>query len=377
MRAGMMTVDELIHIANTEHWKRGGSDTWETIHERHGLPNSPEATRKRVQRAEAKRSKRNGHAPPPASKIVPDKRKTLEETIAAAIADYVEDSLQDTEELEPVPPPRPASTDDTEAWQQWKEEHPEVTALFLYDTHIPDHDEQALRLVTKLIPVIKPDLIISGGDGLDFPSFSNFQSTERPRMVDAFQEIRPVWDELIDALTEAAPEAVIVAIAGNHEARLFKFMSENWQLYDTLQGVFAELMQSQGRVWWLGGAQQTSIGDLLIKHGRRYGINAARINLDKIGGGASVIQGHSHTPSLVVKKVLRADGTYQVLYSAVAPCLCNIPPWYDDSAGETWLQGVTVGHVNEENVTLQNVVYWPTRNGGLGCRYGGEKVEVS
>ena len=211
---------------------------------------------------------------------------------------------------------------------------------------------------------------------MDFPSFSNFQSTERPCVVDAFQEIRPVWDELIDNLTEAAPDAAIVALGGNHEKRLFRFMAEHWQLYDTLQGVFAELIQSRGRVWWLGGAQQTSIGDLLIKHGQRYSINTARINLDKIGGGASVIQGHSHTPSLVVKKVLMANGTHRVLYSAVAPCLGNIPPWYNQDLGETWLHGVTVGHVGKGDVHLQNIVFGPMRSGGLGARYGSEYVEA-
>lgn len=374
-----MTVDEMIDAAEMELRSRGngGTLTWPQFHNKYGNPNhTHDAIRKQVERETAKCNERNEHAPPSAPVTIPPKRKTLEETIAAAIADYMNDAGQDTEELEPVPPLRPASTDDTEQWEAWKKEHPEATILFCYDLHIPDHNEQALKLVTKLVSIVKPNLIVSGGDGMDFPSFSNFQSTERLCVVDAFQEIRPVWDELIDNLTEAAPGAAIVALGGNHEKRLFRFMAEHWQLYDTLQGVFAELIQSRGRVWWLGGAEQSSIGDLFIKHGRRWSVNTARINLDKVGGGASVIQGHSHTPSLVVKKALGADGTYRVLYSAVAPCLCNVPPHYDDSAGETWLHGVTVGHVGK-NAHLQNIIFQPTDSGGLECWYGGEKVEVT
>lgn len=374
----MMTIDEMIDAAEMELRSRGngGTLTWPQFHNKHGNPDyTHDAIRKQVERETSKRAeaKRNGSRVS-APVTIPLKRKTMEQVIADAIADYMDDAGAETEELEP-PPPRPASTDDAAQWEAWKKEHPEATILFCYDLHIPDHNEQALKLVTKLVPIVKPNLIVSGGDGMDFPSFSNFQSTERPHMVDAFQEIRPAWDELIDNLAEAAPGAAIVALGGNHEKRLFRFMAEHWQLYDTLQGVFAELIQSRGRVWWLGGCQQTSIGDLLAKHGRRWSVNTARINLDKIGGGASVIQGHSHTPSLIVKKVLGADGTYRVLYSAVAPCLCNVPPHYDDSAGETWLQGVTVAHIGG-NINMQNIVFQPTRSGGLGAWYGGEYVEV-
>jgi len=376
-----MTNDELIRKAKSELRCRhnGGKLTWPQFHDKHGDPNhTHDATRKQVERGIARRNKCNGsHAAPTTAPVTPPpKRKTMEQVIAEAIADYMENAGAETEKLEPPPPPKPTSTDDAEAWQQWKKEHPEIKALFLYDLHIPDHNEQAVKLAVKLAGVVKPNLIIFGGDNMDFPAFSHFQSTERPHMVDAFQEIQPVWDSLIDNLKEAAPEAVIVALGGNHEARLFKFMAEHWQLYDTLQGVFADLMRSRGRVWWLGGAQQTSIGDLLVKHGRRWSVNTARINLDTIGGGASIIQGHSHKPSLVVKKVLRADGTYRVLYSAVAPCLCNAPPWYNKYTGEAWLHGVAVGHIGE-NVNLQNIVFAPTSSGGLECWYGGEHVEVA
>lgn len=375
-----MIADDLTQKAARELRCRGngGKLTWTQFSDKYGNPgHTPDAIRKRVERETSKRNKRNGsHVPSPVT--IPPQRRKMEEVIAAAIADYMNDGGQDTEELEPVSPPRAASTDDTEEWEAWKKEHPEVTILFLGDTHIPDDCKQAIRLTTKLVPIINPDAIISIGDAMDFPSFSNFQSTERLCVVDAFQEIRPVWDELIDNLTEAAPEAVIVALAGNHERRLFKFMAENWQLFDTLQGVFAELMQSCGRVWWLGGAEQTSIGDLLVKHGRRCSINTARINLDKIGGGASVIQGHSHAPSIFIKKALMADSTYRVLYSAVAPGLQNIPPHYDDSAGETWLHGVAVAHIRAGKCTnMQNIIFAPTGSGGLECWYGGEYVEVT
>lgn len=146
-----MTVDELIQIANAEHWKRGGEKTWQEIAEMIEFQFCGETLRKRVRRAEGKLHKCNGShsAPMTAPVMIPPKKESIIEALAQLLGEYMDDAGAETEELESVPP-RQASIDDTEQWEQWKKEHPEATILFLCDIHIPDHNEQALRLVTKL-----------------------------------------------------------------------------------------------------------------------------------------------------------------------------------------------------------------------------------
>jgi hypothetical protein len=86
---------------------------------------------------------------------------------------------------------------------------------------------------------------------------------------------------------------------------------------------------------------------------------------------------HRHKPGIVYKKAINADSSYQIVQSAVAGCLCNIPPQYqpDKMNVKQWLHGVVVAHIGEF-VNLQSVPFHPVAGGGLAAWFGNEKIDA-
>ncbi len=89
----------------------------------------------------------------------------------------------------------------------------------------PLHDEQAISVALKIICSSKPDLIVLVGDNADFAEFGRY------RLSVAFQR---TTQATIDRLTilgaelrQAAPNARIVWLAGNHEERLPNYILDN------------------------------------------------------------------------------------------------------------------------------------------------------
>ena len=214
----------------------------------------------------------------------------------------------------PLYRPYPAG-DDTPLWDEWKQKRVNqmaVTVLCLFDFHIPDHSEDALRLLYNLAFVVQPEVIVFGGDMFDFDLLSSFDTPVNRERGDAYQEIRGPWTEIIDHLRMQCRTAKFVAFGGNHERRRMKFWASVGRLgapfYVSNELQFVEIVRSRERVWWLAEVEETSIGELIIQHGERYGENAAKSTLKQLGWGVSIVQGHSHRPSHYVQRVNRATG---------------------------------------------------------------------
>jgi hypothetical protein len=89
----------------------------------------------------------------------------------------------------------------------------------------PIHDEQAISVAIGILRDAKPNLVVMVGDNADFCELGKYVTTP------AYQQ---TTQATIDRLTllafqirEAAPEARIVWLAGNHEERLPRFLLQN------------------------------------------------------------------------------------------------------------------------------------------------------
>lgn len=89
----------------------------------------------------------------------------------------------------------------------------------------PTHDEKAIQIVIELIREVKPSTVVCVGDNLDLPEMGKYLTT--PAYQQTTQAAIDRATALCAQLREAAPNAEIVWLAGNHEERMPKYLLTN------------------------------------------------------------------------------------------------------------------------------------------------------
>lgn len=93
------------------------------------------------------------------------------------------------------------------------------------DGMVSTHDEQAIDMALSITNDINPDLVVLVGDNLDAPEFGRY------RLSNAFAQTTQASIDYLAVFAQrlrvTAPNARIVWIEGNHEARLGNFIVDN------------------------------------------------------------------------------------------------------------------------------------------------------
>lgn len=93
------------------------------------------------------------------------------------------------------------------------------------DTLEPTHDEDALQIALDITRAVNPNLVVLVGDNIDAPEFGKY------RLSPAFQRTMQASIDraslLAAQIRDAAPNARICWIAGNHEERLPNYLMDN------------------------------------------------------------------------------------------------------------------------------------------------------
>lgn len=97
------------------------------------------------------------------------------------------------------------------------------TVLVGSDIHDKSCDPFYRRLFVETAQRVQPEKIVLNGDIFDLPEFSKY--TQDPRQYDVVGRIKWVH-RFIEDLREAAPNAEITLVEGNHEFRLLRHMTE-------------------------------------------------------------------------------------------------------------------------------------------------------
>lgn len=97
------------------------------------------------------------------------------------------------------------------------------TVLVASDIHDIDCDDFYRRLLIATAIRVQPEKIVLNGDIFDLPEFSKY--TQDPRLFAPVARIQWVH-KLLEDLRNAAPEAEITFVEGNHEFRLLRHLSE-------------------------------------------------------------------------------------------------------------------------------------------------------
>lgn len=105
-------------------------------------------------------------------------------------------------------------------------------ALILPDIHAPFQHKKLFNNVIELIKDTKPNKIILTGDFLDCFSLSRFDKA-KSRAEDFYYELTTAM-QLLKLLRTAAPDASIIIVEGNHEARLKKLLDGDLKAFRSL-----------------------------------------------------------------------------------------------------------------------------------------------
>lgn len=240
-----------------------------------------------------------------------------------------------------------------------------ITVSHLCDVHAPMQHHTALQLTYRLLEQKQPDVIVVGSDTADFSVISTFDPDpdDYEMVEDALDEFGSHWRPHIDAVKQAAPNATLVFIMGNHEARIYKHVHKNApKLRRTIERAWVDTVSYGGRVLWLGNVPEVEIGSLLVKHGDRVNEHVAKSLLEVESYQMNVMAGHVHRANTYT----RAGRRYTVT-GVTSGCLCDLHPKYLKGSrpklGWTLGTAFAVTDLQGTETFIDNLVYQQTAQG--------------
>ena len=99
------------------------------------------------------------------------------------------------------------------------------STLVIPDIQYPYHDSVSLAKILKIAESHRPDQIVQIGDGIDFPTVSQWSKGTAGEYADTLQEhVEGYRRDVLVPLRDAAPKARLVGLEGNHDLRLRDFV---------------------------------------------------------------------------------------------------------------------------------------------------------
>jgi hypothetical protein len=163
--------------------------------------------------------------------------------------------------------------------------------------------------------------------------------------------------DFIGSVNVSAPRAVIRAILGNHDWRLYRFLAEVApQIRGTMLHAFDEVVRYRGMVLMPDYLSEVDIGPVTVMHGNgsALGEYGAKRQLEARRFQRFVISGHAHAP-----KFHMARGPEKAVASIVNGCHCLPAHYRKDTTYNTWTQGLgyAVIDMKANHAWLHNVIY--------------------
>jgi len=250
------------------------------------------------------------------------------------------------------------------------------------DLHVPFHDPTAILLCLKIIKMVKPHVFILAGDVVDFYAVSKYLRNPQRRLM-LGDEIKQAT-EVIKRFYDAAPNALHIFLAGNHEQRLKNYLySVAPELSSLPQLSLQELL---GLKKWIvlehQDFPQSIEGDryplvtfegnhLTIRHGDGLRLTSSAINIARcvfLRTLSNTIVFHFHHLSVFVQKDYfgKVKGCWSI------PCLALPRPAYE--AGKIYDQGfVVIEYFTDGSFRVIPVLFFH-EDGHLFCHFEGKKI---
>ena len=190
--------------------------------------------------------------------------------------------------------------------------------VIIPDVHSYQRDQKAYSLCMEALPVINKQYpvtkVIQLGDLLEGGEISNHPITNVYDSVPSYaDELDWAVEEFWKPVKAAFPNSNYYALLGNHEDRINKWLAKRLGACDLSQSMFDDyspknLYEDLGIHVTPYGNEDISEGvleifpKLLCVHGWSFAINAAKVHLDRVMGGNSLIFGHTHRTQSYIKR---------------------------------------------------------------------------
>ena len=213
------------------------------------------------------------------------------------------------------------------------------------DMHAPYQDKYAIELACKLIEYVKPARVTVAGDRTDFYAISPFDR-DPARILKLQSEL----DEALKigmAINDAAGEAPVEELWGNHEKRWLKYLLHHPELTSLRVLTLPAILEHERLGWSSPDKDRVDLlhGRLRIKHGelvRKHSGWSAKAELEKLKYQVSVVMGHTHRMG-----AFYATGPRHTVGGWEIGCLCSLKPtWINDP---DWQQGICFIEMNGSN----------------------------
>jgi len=223
--------------------------------------------------------------------------------------------------------------------------------VIIPDTHGCYLDKPAANAFLEDLKNINPSEIVMLGDHLDCGGFLAMHHTMCyvAETAYTFKDDVAAANEFLDRVQEAAPNATIHMLQGNHERRIEKWIVtqviRNQEDADYLSTLFSAskvlALEERGIHYYvenefhhglpIRGA--IKLGDCHFTHGVSTAKHAAAATVSKFGG--SIVYGHSHRADSFIIRTVKAG-----VIGAWSPgCLSQIQPYYGYTNLTDWSHG--------------------------------------
>jgi predicted phosphodiesterase len=238
------------------------------------------------------------------------------------------------------------------------------TIVLLPDPHCPYQDLELEKRVHALVDDLEPDRVICLGDVCDFSSISRHRDNPAwfTTAQENIQEAFAWWSRLRDA----APDAEMDWIEGNHDARIRnELLTRAERMYglkpasipgeatgDDALSLCRLCHLDRLNVNWVGpdreGDEYTHAGielgpELHARHGFLTGANSPSKTMDAIG--MSVVYGHTHRQDIHHRTIYRGKGPVGRMVAVECGTLARIEGGMGYSVNPKWQQGLAVATV--------------------------------
>lgn len=202
----------------------------------------------------------------------------------------------------------------------------------------PIHDESAISVALSVIEDLNPDQVVMVGDNLDFAEFGKYLTAAPFKQLVQASIDRATM--LCAQMRDAAPRAKITWIAGNHEARMARYIQSNAEAaFGITRGKTGEYRDEwpvlsvpflcrmdDFKVDYLPGYPESAHylnSNLVVVHGDKVVSNNSTTKKYLDNERISVIYGHIHRNE-VAYRTYRTDQGPRTIMAASPGCLCRV-----------------------------------------------------
>jgi len=245
--------------------------------------------------------------------------------------------------------------------------------VYAGDVHGMTMDRDAVRAFISDLKTLSPNEVVLGGDVVDCGGWlAKHQTLGYVANTDySYQEDIKAANWFLDAVQQAAPEATIHYVEGNHEDRVERWVVDQTMAHGRdskmLLSHFSPraLLRLEDRNVFYYGRHDVHVnglppgwiklGKMFFTHSLKYSKNAARAGVEAAAGNVTYFCTHREDTATIRYPQIG-------IVKAMNPgCLCRLQPIYQHSHPTTWSHGYGIHVIAKSGNFLP--VHVPIQNG--------------